>query len=288
MEERLAHYWARLPELAVSLAASAAAAQCQGPSCEREEHRPPARQAPPTHPALPQNRPPAPPMAAHPGGAQPQQAYRPNAYPGRGAPEQGYRPSAGGAQQAQHSNGYPGGGAGRSSYGRYAGPGGPVRAPAYSATHRFTYQGRSFAAVRAAPYRYPHGYGYRTFRPHEQFPLGLLIAPYLITDFALYNLPSPGPDLEWVRYGPDALLVNVDTGEVVDVAYGAFEEDPSYASDDGPADYGPSGYPPPDDNQPPPEGEYPPPAGYPPPGAPYGYPPAGPPNGYPPPGGPQG
>ena len=224
----------------------------------------------------------------HPGGAPPQQASRPNAYPSRGAPQQGYRANAGGVQQAYRPDGYPGGGSVRSGYGHYAGPGGQARAPAYSATHQFTYQGRSFAAVRAAPYRYPRGYRYREFRPHEQFPLGLLIAPYLITDFALYNLTPPAPDLEWVRYGADALLVNVDTGEVVDVAYGVFEEDPSYASDYGPGGYSAPDYPPPDDSQPPPEGDYAPPAGYPPPAPPNGYPPRGPLDGYPPPGGPQG
>jgi Ni/Co efflux regulator RcnB len=308
IREAPAILWSAAAGLSLILAAPGASAQCQGPNCEHQEHQQPARQAPP------QNRPAAPPAGARPGGGAPQPGVRPGAapqpgarpgggspggyggyHPGGAAPQQGYRPNAG-AQQSYRPNGYPGGGSARPAYGRYAGPTGQGRAPAYSATHRFSYQGRSFAAVRAAPYRYPRGYGYRAYHAHERFPLALLIAPYFITDFALYNLPAPEPDLQWVRYGPDALLVNQDTGEVVDVAYGVFEEDPGYASDAGPGDYGAPGYPPPDDGGPPPDdggpppdGGYPPNAGYPPPGGyPPGYQPPAPPYGYPPPGGPQG
>jgi Ni/Co efflux regulator RcnB len=35
-------------------------------------------------------------------------------------------------------------------------------------------------------------------------------------------LAAPEPGFQWVRYGPDLLLVNVTTGQVVDVAYGVF------------------------------------------------------------------
>lgn len=281
--------------LSLTLAGTGAAAQCQGPNCGREEHPAPARQAPP------QNRPAAPPAGQRPGGA-PQPGFRPGGAPqgggspggyrpGGGAPQQGYRPNAA-AQQGYRANGYAGGNSGRPGYGGFAGPRGTGRAPAYSATRRFSYQGRSFAAVRAAPYRYPRGYSYRAFHEHDRFPLALLIAPYFITDFALYNLPAPEPDLQWVRYGPDALLVNQDTGEVVDVAYGVFEEDAGYAYDQGPGDNGAPDYPPPDDGGPPPGyppgGAYPAPPGYPPGGYPPGYQPPAPPYGYQPPGGPQG
>ncbi|HEY2051150.1 MAG TPA: RcnB family protein [Caulobacteraceae bacterium] len=319
IQDAAAPLWGAIAGLALALTAPSADAQCQGSNCGREEHEAPARQAPP------QNRPAAPPPGAHPGGGSPGGGY--GGYrPGGAPPQQGYRPNSapqpveranpyyrgGGAPQAYRANpnpaqtysrgGYAGGGAAPGGYGRYASPGGQAHAPAYSANRRFTYQGRSFAAVRAAPYRYPRGYGYRAYHPNDRFPLALLIAPYFITDFALYNLPPPAPDLEWVRYGPDALLVNEDTGEVVDVAYGVFEEDSGYAYDQGPGDQGPGDDgapdypPPPDESGPPggyPPGYYPPP-GYPPPGAyplpnaPYGYPPPAPPDGYPPQGGPQG
>jgi len=35
-------------------------------------------------------------------------------------------------------------------------------------------------------------------------------------------LVAPEAGFQWVRYGPDVLLVNVTTGEVVDAVYGVF------------------------------------------------------------------
>jgi hypothetical protein len=165
-------------------------------------------------------------------------------------------------------------------------------AVAYSPTRRFNYRGRSLAAVRVAPYRYPAGYAYRQYHLGERFPLAFLIAPYFIADYALFDLAPPGPALEWVRYGPDALLVNTYTGQVVDVAYGVFDEDPQYAGSDPSAGYDPQGYPPPGYGPPPaPPGYPPPPVGspsYPPPGSgPEPYPGSGYPPPPPPPSGPQ-
>jgi hypothetical protein len=139
----------------------------------------------------------------------------------------------------------------------------------YSARRTFSYHGRSFAAVRVRPYVYLSGYSYHPFYVGQVFPAALLISDYLLADYYLYNLsPPPGPGLEWVRWGPDALLVNTYTGQVVDTAPGVFDEDPGYAD------------PGPDYDSPPPPGYYPPPPGY---GPPPGYPPPGypGPSGYP-------
>ncbi len=40
--------------------------------------------------------------------------------------------------------------------------------------------------------------------------------------WASLGLPPPRPGFQWVRYGPDLLLTNVPTGQIVDAAYGAF------------------------------------------------------------------
>jgi Ni/Co efflux regulator RcnB len=45
---------------------------------------------------------------------------------------------------------------------------------------------------------------------------------YFIGNWGAYGLGPPPPGLEWVRYGPDALLVNVYTGQIVDTVYGVF------------------------------------------------------------------
>ena len=50
----------------------------------------------------------------------------------------------------------------------------------------------------------------------------LFLTSYYFLDYDAYDLPPPPYGYRWVRYGPDALLVNVYTGEVEDVVYGIF------------------------------------------------------------------
>ena len=49
-----------------------------------------------------------------------------------------------------------------------------------------------------------------------------LARAYWYADYAALGLPPPDPGFQWVRYGPDLLLVNLDSGQVVDVIYGVF------------------------------------------------------------------
>ena len=49
---------------------------------------------------------------------------------------------------------------------------------------------------------------------------------YWISDFALYGLMEPWPGYEWIRVGDDALLVDIETGEVIRVEYGLFYYEP--------------------------------------------------------------
>jgi len=51
----------------------------------------------------------------------------------------------------------------------------------------------------------------------------LFLAPaYYYADWATLGLDPPPPGFQWVRYGPDLLLVNVTTGAVADTVYGVF------------------------------------------------------------------
>lgn len=124
----------------------------------------------------------------------------------------------------------------------FAGPGGfDRRGPGQGGVGRrnsgggFDYRGRDHARFHVSPYRFPRGFRYRAYRQGEFFPRGLLIAPYFLDDYSAFYLSAPpGPDYRWVRYGPDALLVDVDTGEVVDEAYGVFDDGQTYGSGDYP------------------------------------------------------
>ena len=96
------------------------------------------------------------------------------------------------------------------------GPGGP----------QFTYHGHPFNRVRVNPYIYPPGWAYRQWAVGAFLPPLFLTPDYFFADWAALGLDPPPPGYQWVRYGPDLLLVEQDNGQVVDVVYGAFYEGP--------------------------------------------------------------
>jgi hypothetical protein len=87
----------------------------------------------------------------------------------------------------------------------------------------FAYHGRSAAQVHVAPFVYPQGYGYQRWAVGAVLPPFFLTPDYYYADWAALGLDTPQPGYEWVRYGPDLLLVDLGTGEVVDVAYDVFD-----------------------------------------------------------------
>jgi Ni/Co efflux regulator RcnB len=85
----------------------------------------------------------------------------------------------------------------------------------------FRFRGRSFVSVRAPRFDYPRGYGYRRWAIGATLPFLFLSEPYYV-DYDYIGLPPPRGGEEWVRYGPDALLVDTRNGRVIDTAYGVF------------------------------------------------------------------
>lgn len=67
----------------------------------------------------------------------------------------------------------------------------------------------------------PFGYGYRSFGIGFQLAPAYFGQNYWI-DPGMYQLPYPPPGTQWVRYWNDALLVDMYTGEVVDVIHNFF------------------------------------------------------------------
>lgn len=74
----------------------------------------------------------------------------------------------------------------------------------------------------AAVYRRPAGFYVHRWTFGERLPVAFYVRDYWISDFALYGLMEPWTGYEWVRVGDDALLIDVETGEVVRVEYGLF------------------------------------------------------------------
>lgn len=88
---------------------------------------------------------------------------------------------------------------------------------------------KHFHQTFRAPHRYrigawraPRGFSYRRFGIGERIPDLLLVSTYFLTDYALYGLESPDEGYIWVRDGSDAVLVDQETGEVVEVEYDVF------------------------------------------------------------------
>jgi hypothetical protein len=73
------------------------------------------------------------------------------------------------------------------------------------------------------PWVYPPGFAYRLWVVGAILPPIFWSTPtYYYTGWADMGLPPPDPGFQYVEYGPDLLLVNVATGEVVQVFPGAF------------------------------------------------------------------
>jgi Ni/Co efflux regulator RcnB len=140
-------------------------------------------------------------------------------------PAGGGKPPAGvGAKPAFRQGGAPGGT--RTFVQPHGGPQRAVIGPRpglATGGHQFTWHGREFHRVHLAPFVYPSGWGYRRWAVGAVLPPLFLTPDYYYADWATLGLDPPQPGFQWVRYGPDLLLVNVTTGEVVDTIYDAFE-----------------------------------------------------------------
>jgi Ni/Co efflux regulator RcnB len=89
---------------------------------------------------------------------------------------------------------------------------------------RFNYRDREVERVHIRPFIYPPGYGYRRWDVGAALPPVFLLQDYWYGDWDALGLDPPPPGYEWVRYGPDLLLVDVTTAQVAEVAYDVFYE----------------------------------------------------------------
>jgi Ni/Co efflux regulator RcnB len=78
----------------------------------------------------------------------------------------------------------------------------------------------------AEPYRWPHGYAYHRFVIGRRLARDYWTPDYYIDNYADYGLADPPYRFEWVRYGPDVFLVDLDSGIIGQVVYGVFDESP--------------------------------------------------------------
>ncbi len=84
----------------------------------------------------------------------------------------------------------------------------------FNAPHQFRWRGPT--------YRQPPGFYYQRWSYGQFLPSLFWGSNYWISDFSYYDLMPPPPGTTWVRYGPDALLIDRYTGEVIQVEYSVF------------------------------------------------------------------
>jgi Ni/Co efflux regulator RcnB len=68
----------------------------------------------------------------------------------------------------------------------------------------------------------PPGYTYTRYELGQRVNGELLGKNYTLTSYGDYALQAPPSGLEWIRVGDDALLVDTNSGEVVQSDYGLF------------------------------------------------------------------
>jgi Ni/Co efflux regulator RcnB len=81
-----------------------------------------------------------------------------------------------------------------------------------TAVHRF----------HAGVYRAPPGFHYQRWGFGAFLPAVYFAPSFWISDWLAYDLFAPPYGYVWVRYGPDALLIDEYTGEIVQADYGVF------------------------------------------------------------------
>ncbi len=74
----------------------------------------------------------------------------------------------------------------------------------------------------AGQWQGPKGYNYQRWTAGQKLPAAYYAKAYQIPSYAVYGLMAPPPGAVWVRYGPDAILVERKTGEILRVEYGIF------------------------------------------------------------------
>jgi Ni/Co efflux regulator RcnB len=154
-------------------------------------------------------------VGAAPAADQEQEHDRPPAHAAMKGPSHA---EAGNAQHAARGEPYPG----PKRYARVTEPKGWNTRP--STVDRGSYQ-HNFRATRSfhiGPYHRPPGWSAHNWAYGQILPRAYFAPEYRLADYWLFSLEVPPAGYEWVRDGDDALLVDVDSGEILQVEYGVF------------------------------------------------------------------
>ncbi len=112
--------------------------------------------------------------------------------------------------------------AGPRGYTRPAEPQGWNKRPATFDRGAYQHNFHAPRSFRIGPYHPPGGWVPTHWAFGQILPRAYWAPEYHIADYWLFGLELPPAGYEWVRDDDDAILVNVDNGEILQVEYGIF------------------------------------------------------------------
>ena len=112
--------------------------------------------------------------------------------------------------------------AGPRGYQRPAEPQGWNNRPATVDRGAYQHNFQAARTFRVGPYHPPRGWSDRRWSYGQILPRAFWASEYYLSDYWLFGLEVPPVGYEWVRNGPDALLIDTNTGEILQVEYGVF------------------------------------------------------------------
>lgn len=107
-------------------------------------------------------------------------------------------------------------------YQRVGPPQGWDKRPANVDRGAYQHNFQASRSFRIGPYRRPPGWVPHRWAYGQILPRVYWGPQYLIADYWLFALEVPPAGYEWVRDDTDALLIDVNTGEILQVEYGVF------------------------------------------------------------------
>ena len=105
---------------------------------------------------------------------------------------------------------------------RVAPPAGWDHRPATVDRHAYQHNFQAARAFHIGPYHRPAGWAPHHWGYGQMLPRAYWGPNYLIADYWLFALEVPPAGYEWVRDDTDALLIDTNTGEILQVEYGVF------------------------------------------------------------------
>jgi Ni/Co efflux regulator RcnB len=141
----------------------------------------------------------------------------------QGGVNRGDHPAPGGAMQGQphrapQGEPHPG----PKGYARVTEPKGWNARPAQVDRGAYQHNFRAARSYHVGPYHRPPGWSAHTWAYGQILPRAYWSSQYILGDYWLFSLEVPPAGYEWVRDGADALLISVDSGEILQVEYGVF------------------------------------------------------------------